>query len=103
MGQTPDFMSISHGLRFILTGESPLFSVGETLNFMLSSHDLIPNDVTMKVRMTMMMECLFKVSNDEDLKNFMWKYHTHKVSANNGHIEIRLAYNDFLYDANKGK
>ena len=43
-------MSRSHGLRFILTDESPLFSAGETLDFMLSSHDLIPNDVTMKVR-----------------------------------------------------
>ena len=45
-----DSMSISLGPRFILTSELPLFSVGETLDFMLSSHDLIPNDVSLKVR-----------------------------------------------------
>ena len=28
---------------------------------------------------------------------------THKVSANNGQGQIRMAYNDFLYDDNKGK
>ena len=38
-------------IRFILIGESPLFGVGKKLDFMLSYHDLIPNDVTMKVRM----------------------------------------------------
>ena len=62
-------MSSSHGLRFSLTGESPLFSVGETLNFMLSSFDFIPNEVTMKLKMMMMMESMFKVSNDEEIKN----------------------------------
>ena len=96
-------MSSSHGLRFILTGESPLFTVGETLHFMLSLHDLIPNDVSMKVRMMMMMERMFKVRNDEELKNVMSQYHTDEVSANNGHNQIRLTYNDFLYDSNKGK
>ena len=95
-------MSSSNGLRFILTGESPLFNVGETLNFMLRSDNLIPNDVTMKVRMMMMMECMFKVINDEELKNVNCQYQNHEVSANNGHNQMRLAYNDFLYDANKG-
>ena len=53
MGQTPESMSILHGLIFILNGESPVFSVGETLDFMLISHDLILNDVTLHVRMMM--------------------------------------------------
>ena len=65
--------------------------MGQTLDFMLSSNDLIPNDNTMKVRMMMMMEHLFKVSNDEELKNVKCQYHTHEVSANNGHNQIRLA------------
>ena len=51
----------------------------------------------------MMMERMFKVSNDEDLKNVKCQYHTHEVSANNGQGEIRLGYNDFLYDDYKGK
>ena len=89
--QKPDSMSSSHGLRFIFTNESPLFSVREILDFVLISHDLIPDDVTMKVRMMMMMERIFKVSNDEELKNVKCQYHTHEVSANNGHNQIRLA------------
>ena len=103
VGQTPDSMSISNSLRFILTSESPLFCVGETLDFMLSLHDLIPNDVTMKVRIMIMMECMFKVSNDKELENDKLQYLTHEDSTNNGHNQIRLAYNDFLYDATKGK
>ena len=51
----------------------------------------------------MMMEHMFKVSNEEELKNVICQYHTHEVSANNGQSQIRLDYNDFLYDANKGK
>ena len=50
----------------------------------------------------MMMERMFKVSNNEDLKNVNCKYYTHEVSANNGHNQIILAYNDFLHDAIKG-
>ena len=91
MGQTRVSMSISNGLEFILTSESPLLSVGETLDFMLSSHDLIPIYVTMKVIMMSMMERMFKVSNDEEHKNVKCQYHTHEVSANNGHNQIRLA------------
>ena len=41
--------------------------------------------------------------NDEELKNVKCQYHTDEVSANNGHSQIRLAYNDFFYDANKGE
>ena len=59
--------------------------MGKTLDFMLIFHDLILNDVTVQVRMMMMMERLFKVSNDEDLKNVKCQYHTHEVSSNNGH------------------
>ena len=51
---------------------------------MLNSHDLIPNDSTMKVGMIMMMESMFEVRNDEELKNMKCQYHTHDVSANNG-------------------
>ena len=51
----------------------------------------------------MMMERMFKVRNEEELKNVNFQYHTHEVSANNGQSQLRLAYNDFLYDANKGK
>ena len=51
----------------------------------------------------MMMEQMFKVSNEEELKNVNCQYHTHEVSANNGQSQLRLAYNDFLYDAKKGK
>ena len=36
---------------------------------MISSQHLITNDVIMKVRMMMMIEYMFKVSNDEELKN----------------------------------
>ena len=96
-------MISSHGLRLILTGESPLFSVGETLNLMLSLHDIFPDDFSMKVRIMMMMKHMFKVRNDEELKNVTCQYHTHEVLANNRHNEITLAYNDFLYDANKRK
>ena len=103
VGQTPDSMSISNSLRFILTSESPLFCVGETLDFMLSSHDLIRNDATTKVRMIMMMESMFEVRNDEEIKNIKCQYHTHDISSNNGHNQIRLIYNDFIYGANKGK
>ena len=95
VGQKPDYISSSHGERFILFGESFLFSVGETVDIMLISHDIILSYVTMKVRMMMMMECIFKVSNDEDLKNVKCQYHTHEVSANNGSNQVRLAYNDF--------
>ena len=70
---------------------------------MLSSHDVIPNDNTIKVRMMMMMESMFKVSNEKDLKNFKCQYHTYEVSGNNVQSQIRLAYNDFLYDASNGK
>ena len=49
------------------------------------------------------MERIFKVSNEEDLKNVNSQCHTHEVSANNPQIHIRFAYNDFLYDAIKGK
>ena len=66
------------------------------MDFMLISHDVIPNDVTMKVRMMMMMERMFKMSNDEELQIVKYQYHTHEVSANNGHNQIRLTYNDFL-------
>ena len=51
----------------------------------------------------MMMECMFKVSIEEEIKNVNCQYHTHEVSANNGQSHLRLAYNEFLYDANKGK
>ena len=51
----------------------------------------------------MIMERMFKVSNEEDLNNVNIQYHTHEVSVNNGQSQIRLAYNDFLYDSNKGK
>ena len=51
----------------------------------------------------MMMERKFKVSNEEELKNVNCQYHTHRVSVNNGKCRKRLAYNDFLYGANKGK
>ena len=51
----------------------------------------------------MIMERMFKVSNEEDLNNVNIQYHTHEVSVNNGQSQIRLAYNDFLYDAKKGK
>ena len=75
--------------------------MGDTLDFMISSNDLIPNDITINVTMMIMMEHMFKVRNDEELKNVKFQNHIHKVSANNGHNQIRLAYNDFLYDANK--
>ena len=55
----------------------------------------------MKVRK--IMEHMFKVSNEEELKNVNYQYHTHEVSANMGQRQTRLAYNDFSYDANKGK
>ena len=77
--------------------------MGETLDFMLNSHDLIPTDVIMKVRMNFIIERMFKVRNDEDLKNVKFQYHTHEVSTNNCQYQIRLVYNEFLYDANKGK
>ena len=51
----------------------------------------------------MMMERMFKVSNEEETKNVNCKYHTHDLSANYGQSQLRLANNDFLYDANKGK
>ena len=51
----------------------------------------------------MMMERMFKMRNEEELKNVNCQCHTHEVSENNGQIQIRLAYNEFLYDANKGK
>ena len=47
------------------------------------------------------MERMFKVSHEEELKNTNCQCHTHEVSTNNGQSKIRLAYNDFLYDANK--
>ena len=50
----------------------------------------------------MVMEYIFHVSNEEELKNVNFQYHTRDVSANNGQSQLRLAYNDFLYDANKG-
>ena len=62
-------MSSSYGRRFIFIGESHLLSVGEIVDLMLSSHDLIPNDVTMKVRM-MMMQRMLKSSSGEEHKNF---------------------------------
>ena len=49
----------------------------ETLDIMLSSQDLINNDIIMKVRMMMMMERMLKLSNDEKLKNVKCHYHTH--------------------------
>ena len=49
----------------------------------------------------MMMELMFKVKHEEDLKNINFRYHTDEVSANNGQIQIWLAYNDFFYDAKK--
>ena len=51
----------------------------------------------------MMMERMSKLSNVEELKNVTCQYHTHEVLANNGQRQIWLAYNDFLYDSNKGK
>ena len=50
-----------------------------------------------------MMELMFKVIYEEEFKNVNWQYHTYDVSTNNGQCQIRLAYNDFLRDANKGK
>ena len=44
---------------------------------MISSQHLITNDVIMKVRMMMMIEYMFKVSNDEELKNVKCHYNTH--------------------------
>ena len=51
----------------------------------------------------MTMERMFKVSNEEELKNVNFQYHTHEALENNGKIQITLTYIDFLYDANKGK
>ena len=51
----------------------------------------------------MMMERMFKVSNEEELTNVNCQYHIREVSPNNGPKQLRLAYNDFLYYANKGK
>ena len=75
-----------------------LFKCGEDTGFHVRSHDLFPNDVSMKVR-----------NNDDDgtyVKSELWtsnfQYHTHEVSTNNGQSQIRLTYNDFLYDAKKG-
>ena len=68
----------------------------ETLDFLLNLHDLIPNDVTTKVRMTMMVERMFKLSNKEEIENFKCHYHTHEVSVDIGQSQIRLTYNDFI-------
>ena len=50
-----------------------------------------------------MMERMFQVSHEEELTNVNCQYHTNYVSTNNGQSQIRMPYNDFLYDANKGK
>ena len=44
----------------------------------------------------MMMERMFKVSIEEELKNVNCQYHTHEVSENKGQNQLRLAYNEFL-------
>ena len=49
------------------------------------------------------MEHMFKVSYEEELKNFSCQYYTHEVSANNGQSQIGMAYNGLFYDANKGE
>ena len=48
------------------------------------------------------MERMFKVSYEQEHKNVNCQYHTHEISTNNGQGKIRLAYNDFFYDVNKG-
>ena len=51
-----------------------------------------------------MTEPMSKVSHES---NSLWMsippINTKEVSANNGQSQIRLAYNDFLYDYNKGE
>ena len=62
---------------------------------MLSSHDFIPNDFTMKVRMIMMMEHILKLSSEEEFKNVKCQYHTHEFGAYKEQSQIRLPYYDF--------
>ena len=49
------------------------------------------------------MERLFIVTYEEEHKNVNCKYHTQEVLANNGQGQIRLTYNDFFNDVNKGE
>ena len=47
---------------------------------------------------------MFKVRYEsKSLKMSIVNINTNEVSANNRQSQIRFAYNDFLYDANKGE
>ena len=51
-----------------------------------------------------MMEHMFKVSyQSKSIRMAIANIDTNEVSTNNGQGKIRLAYNDFLYDVNKGE
>ena len=51
-----------------------------------------------------MMESMFKASYESKiLRMSIVNINTNEVSANNRQSQIRFAYNDFLYDVNKGE
>ena len=77
------------------------FGVGKTLDFMLA-HMILLLKMSLRKQERKMMEHLLKVSYESKrLRMSIANMITYDVSANNGQSQIKLGYNDFLYDANK--
>ena len=73
----------------------------EDTGFHVSLHDLTFKDVSKKARKKD--DGMYVVSYEsKSLRMSIANINTNEISANNGQSQIRLAYNDFLYDANKG-
>ena len=117
-----------HLIQISLIRESPLLKVGLTQNFMTCSHELIPfnwwitsfwygedtgvhvisSDITSNMSLRKqerkMREHMFKGSyGSKSLRISIININTNGVLENNGQSQILLAYNDYLYEANKGK
>ena len=76
--------------------------MGKTLDFMLARNILLLK-ISLRNKERKIMERMFKVSYEsKSLRMTISNMITNEVSTNNGQSQIKLAYNDFLYDANKG-
>ena len=76
--------------------------MGKTLKFM-SALMILLLKMSLRKQERKMLERMFKVSNEsKSLRMSVANIITNDVSANNWQSQIKLAYQDFLYDANKG-
>ena len=67
------------------------------------AHMILLLKMSLRKQEIMMTKCLFKVRYEsKTLRMLIDDMITNEVSTNNGQRQIKLAYNDFLYGANKG-